>query len=61
LNRRLAATVNGIIAAWSADAPRRRKMPKAMRKYLYTHELRHRGSWLNRLRVEVLGYINTDP
>ena len=59
-NGRLDATVDGIRAALSPAPPARRKMPKAMRRYLSANETRHRGSWLQRLRVEVLGQINAD-
>ncbi|GLR68813.1 hypothetical protein GCM10010909_34950 [Acidocella aquatica] len=57
----LNATVSGIRAAYAADSPVRRKMPKEMRRYIAANETRHRGSWLERLRVEVLGRINTTP
>lgn len=60
LNGRLAATLSGIRAAFDVDAQRRRKMSKAMRRYLYINDLRHRGSWLDRLRIEVFGRINAD-
>jgi GT2 family glycosyltransferase len=61
LNGRLEATLNGIRAAWAADPPRQHKMPKAMRNYLALNETRHRGSWLERVRIEVLGRVSVDP
>jgi GT2 family glycosyltransferase len=61
LNGRFTATLHGIHAAFHADIPHSRKMPKTMRNYLYINETRHRGSWLNRLRTEVFGRINTAP
>ena len=61
LNGRVTATLHGIRAAFHADTPRRRRMPKTMRGYLYSNETRHRGSWLNRLRTEVFGRVNTAP
>jgi hypothetical protein len=61
LNGRLEATMSGIRAARAADPPCRRKMPKAMRKYLVLNETRHRGSWLDRARTEVLGRVKVDP
>jgi GT2 family glycosyltransferase len=51
------AAVAGIREAWSIELSGRRKMPKAMRKYLYRNEIRYRGSWLARLRIEVLGKL----
>jgi GT2 family glycosyltransferase len=54
INGCLPATFHGIAAAWRADIPRGRPMPKAMRAYIRAHETRHRGSWLDRLRLEVL-------
>ncbi|HEY1857196.1 glycosyltransferase family 2 protein [Acidocella sp.] len=50
---RLPATIQGIAAAWRAEIPPPGKMPKAMRAYIRTHESRHRGSWLDRLWLEV--------
>ena len=61
LNGRLEATLNGIRAARATDPPGQRKMPKAMRKYLALNETRHRGSWLERVRIEVFGRVSVDP
>jgi GT2 family glycosyltransferase len=61
LNKRVAATLRGIHDAFWADIPHRRRMTRTMRDYLYTNETRHRGSWLNRLRTEVFGRVNTAP
>jgi GT2 family glycosyltransferase len=61
LDGRVEAAMSGIRAAREADPPCHRKMPKAMRKYLVLNETRHRGSWLGRLRTEVLGRVNVDP
>jgi hypothetical protein len=60
LNGRLEAALNGLRAALVADPPRR-KMPKAMRRYLAQNETRHRGSWLHRLRTEFLSQAHIDP
>jgi GT2 family glycosyltransferase len=60
LNRRLGATMRGIREAFSAELPKRRKMPKAMRHYLRANETRHRGSWMDRLRFELFGGLHTD-
>jgi GT2 family glycosyltransferase len=54
VNGCLPAALHGIAAAWRAGIPRGRPMPKAMRTYIRAHETRHRGSWLDRLRREVL-------
>jgi GT2 family glycosyltransferase len=54
INGCLPATLQGIRQAWRADMPRGHPMPKAMRAYINAHETRHRGSWLDRLRLEVL-------
>ena len=54
VNGCLPATLHGIAAAWRTDIPRGRRMPKTMRAYIRAHETRHRGSWLDRLRLEVL-------
>ncbi len=61
LDGRLRATASGIAAALAGDPPRKRKMPKAMRRYLAQNESRHRGSWLERLRTEILAPMRTDP
>jgi GT2 family glycosyltransferase len=53
----LPATLTGIAQAWRAKAPRGRAMPKAMRAYISAHETRHRGSWVDRLRLEVLSNV----
>lgn len=55
------AALEGIAAAFRADPPQRRKMSPAMRHYLYLNETRHRGSWPERLRREVLGHLKTSP
>ena len=54
VNGCLPATLHGIAEAWRAEIPRGRPMPKAMRAYIHAHETRHRGNWLDRLRLEVL-------
>ena len=61
LNGRVTATLRGIRDAFHAEIPHRRRMPKTMRDYLHINETRHRGSWLNRLRTEVFGRVNTAP
>ncbi len=53
VNGCLPATLHGIAEAWRAKTPRGRPMAKAMRAYIRAHETRHRGSWLDRLRLEV--------
>ena len=54
------AAMLGIREAWSIKLPRQRKMSKAMRNYLYRNEVRHRGSWLGRLRTEVFGRLGLE-
>ena len=56
----LRAALEGIQAAFTAPPPARRKMPKAMRRYLAANETRHRGSWLRRLHIEVLGQLKVE-
>jgi GT2 family glycosyltransferase len=55
------AALSGIRAARQTETPPPRKMPPAMRHYLALNETRQRGSWLERLRAEVLGRIRTAP
>ncbi len=55
----LDAALLGVKAALAADTPRQHDMSKAMRRYIHNNETRHRGSWLNRLRTELLGRIET--
>ena len=44
----------GVRAAFAANIAAPRRMPAAMRRYIRRNETRHRGSWLQRLRREVL-------
>jgi GT2 family glycosyltransferase len=60
LNHQFRATVAGIREAFAAEIPKRRKMPKAMRHYVQANETRHRGSWMDRLRIEVFGSMHQD-
>jgi GT2 family glycosyltransferase len=60
VNGCLPATLTGIAQAWRAETPRGRPMPKAMRAYISAHETRHRGSWLDRLRLEVFSKEGED-
>lgn len=62
VNRRPAATLRAIRAAWTM-APRRtgRGLPIAVADYLRRNDGAHRGSWLRRLRREVLGTIGSAP
>jgi GT2 family glycosyltransferase len=53
----LTATLRGIRAAREADPPARHAMPPAMRQYVHANEMRHRGSWFDRLRLEVFGKV----
>jgi GT2 family glycosyltransferase len=53
------AALLGVKAAVATPIPNQRHMPKAMRLYIYKNETRHRGSWLHRLRFELLGRIQT--
>ncbi len=61
LHRQLRPTLAGIAAAIRQDRHTpKRPMPAAMRRYLRLHETAHRGSWLTRLRTEVLGRPHRD-
>ncbi len=42
----------GVKAAYNSATPRQ-KMPKAMRRYIYRNETKRRGSWLDRVRLEI--------
>jgi GT2 family glycosyltransferase len=61
LSNRLSATMAGIRAAWDAEVPNPKKMPKDMRRYLYVNEARYRGSWIDKLRHELFRQWHTDP
>jgi GT2 family glycosyltransferase len=52
--------LQGILAAFRDDPPVRRKMTRKMRTYLYAHETRYRGGWLERLRFDLLGRRRAD-
>lgn len=59
---RLAATWRGLRAAIHDDrAQPRQRMSAEMRAYLRQHDAAHRGSPLNRLRIEVLRQLVTEP
>ncbi len=60
-NRQLGSTLAGIREARAAELLSARKMPKAMREYIYRNETRHRGSWADRLRFELLNRANQAP
>jgi len=49
----------GVKSAYETAAPSRHRMPKAMRLYIRRNETNLRGSWFDRLRLELLG--NTTP
>jgi GT2 family glycosyltransferase len=47
----------GIRQAWAMPVPVPRRMPGPMRDYIKTHETRHRGSLLTRLRLELFSRL----
>ncbi len=51
----------GILAAFQNDPPVRHTMTRKMRTYVYVHETRYRGGWLQRLRFDVFGRLRADP
>jgi GT2 family glycosyltransferase len=53
----LRAAWAGVKAAYNTASPPSRRMPKAMRLYIRRNETDRRGSWLDRLRLELLGNI----
>jgi GT2 family glycosyltransferase len=53
----LGAALLGVRAAFAAPLPKPRPMPKPMRYYIRQNETHHRGSWLSRLRCELLGRL----
>jgi GT2 family glycosyltransferase len=57
----LPATLQGIAEAWQADIPRGHPMPETMRAYIHAHQTRHRGNWLDRLRLEVVPRLQKKP
>jgi GT2 family glycosyltransferase len=61
LNGSFAAAARGIAAAARMDESARRKMPPAMRRYMWEHEARHRGSFWRRLGPELLRRKSDQP
>ena len=53
----LPAAWSGVQAAYNTVPPPRRHMPKTMRLYIRRNETYRRGSWFDRLRLELLGRI----
>ena len=53
----LQAAWSGVKAAYNTAPPTRRRMPETMRLYIRRNETNRRGSWLDRLRLELLGRI----
>jgi len=54
----LNAAWSGVKAAYNTAPPPRRRMSKTMRLYIRRNETNRRGSWFERLRLEVLGRIS---
>lgn len=55
----LAAAWSGIMDAYATPLPQRQRMPLSMRLYIRENETNRRGSWADRLRMELLGRIAT--
>lgn len=51
----LAGAWAGVTAAYTATSPPPYRMPKPMRLYIWRNETSRRGSWLDRLRLELFG------
>jgi GT2 family glycosyltransferase len=54
----LAGAWSGVKAAYSTAPPTRRRMTKTMRLYIRRNETNRRGSWFERLRLELFGRIS---
>jgi len=61
LNGSFMDAARGIAAAARMDESGRRDMPPAMRRYMWEHEARHRGSFLRWLGPELLGKKSDQP
>jgi GT2 family glycosyltransferase len=54
----LRAAWAGVMTAYAATPAQRRTMPKSMRLYIRRNETERRGSWVHRLRLDLLGNIS---
>jgi GT2 family glycosyltransferase len=54
----LQAACSGVKAAYDTAPSTRRRMSKTMRLYIQRNETKRRGSWLDRLRLELFGRIS---
>lgn len=57
---RFPAALAGVKAALAAKPRGGKKMPAAMRAYVFRHETRHRGSWWERWHLEVLSRVKRE-
>lgn len=53
----LASAWAGVMAAYNNEPSSRHRMPRSMRHYIQRNETNRRGSWLDRLKLELLGNI----
>lgn len=54
----LHAAWSGVKDGYSTSPPPHRRMPKPMRLYIRRNETDRRGSWIDRLRLEIFGRIS---
>jgi GT2 family glycosyltransferase len=55
----LEAAWAGVKAAYCEPSPPVRRMPKEMRRYIRRNETHRRGSWFDRIRMELLGQFTS--